>query len=154
MQKVSYLNLYGKILEHVFTVHDASEYGNERHHAKHRAFLLFKLTIFMDVVRGHNSTSQLFSVKDSVIAYISNKTNQSPKSISEYSTHELILTLLEDIKAFKLPSEIRESIANEYPIGADDLRSEFDTNQNLGSFKEGEWQFELLKDMKLKSRYL
>lgn len=154
MQKVSYLDLYSKILEHVFTVHNADEYGIERYHAKHRAFLLFKLTIFMDCIRGHNSTSQLFSVKDSVIAYISNKTNQSPKVISEYSTHELILTLLEDIKVFKLPPEVRETFTNQYPIGADDLKSEFDTNQNLGPFKEGEWQFELLKDMKLKSRYL
>lgn len=132
-------------MENIHKAHKLQEHGVERYHVQHRAFFLLKLAIFLDELRGHDYSSQIISVKRFTTAHVANKLHLSPRVVSEFSVDDIILTLYSDAASYALPDNIRNGIANAYPIGAEHLQSDFDTTESIGPFLDEEWDPELLE---------
>ncbi|HGM5489880.1 TPA: hypothetical protein ACKP1B_001484 [Serratia fonticola] len=139
MKFTGYLDFYNELTEAIFRTYNLNEHGPERYHVKHRAFLLFKLTVFLDEARGNDYLSQLFTLKRTALSYLAKKHHLTIDEVKNFDIDRVLISLFFELQSYNLPGDIRNAIANSYPVGAEALQDVFNTNHMLGPFRSAEW---------------
>lgn len=75
------------------------------------------------------------------------------EEMKDFVLERVLISLFFDLQKYNLPKEVRDAIANSYPLGAENLMSDFDTKYVLGPFRNSEWNPEYFDELKHREKY-